>query len=351
VSGIQFYFNPSFNNTDEPLSFTNKDETSLLESLGIVKIQATQKTSIQIVPNNQYNYKSKSVMKCFRRRSLKYRLKKATELSLKYVNGSNRKQKPSGLSIDEQAFGEDVYVIDSNYDIYITNKMKATSKQLLISVRYLNNKNEIVKKFVDDARGLAKTWQKRGHTASRSVIRGSMMHFGILRGAGNQPYFSFCRTKHNINGANGWHKEANIAAKFIAKRLFPGTFNSIRSTMKFNEMFIPVKIGGKHGLCSEMIQSQHALVTEPHVDIDCSKCLSIWTTESGKEKKTDGWYFVLPYLTCKVNQKQYKGVAVRLRHCTAIEWDGRHVFHCSTAPNDKSINVHGTYFGMTHRSM
>jgi hypothetical protein len=323
----------------------------LLQSPGIVKIQATQKTSFQIVPNSQYDYKLKRVVKGFAKKSLEYRLEKATEMSLKYVNGSNRKQKPSGLSIDERAFGKDVYIIDSNHDIYITNEMKSTSKQLLVAVRYLNNNNEIVNKFVDGARGLARTWEKKGHTASRSVIRGSMMHFGILRGAGNQRYFYFRPTKHDTNGANRWHKKANIAAKFLAKRLFPGAFHSIQSTMKFNEMSIPRIIGGKHGLCTEMIQSQQALVTEPHVDLDCSKCLSIWTVELGKEKKTDGWYFVLPYLTCEVNQKQYRGVAIKLRHCTAIEWDGRHVFHCSTAPNDKSINVHGTYFGMTHRTM
>jgi hypothetical protein len=324
---------------------------SLLDLQHVVKIEATQKTSYQIVPNKRYDYKSKKVIRKFSGKSLKYRFKKATELSLRCVNGNNKKQKPSGLSIDEQAFGRDVYVIDENHDIFIKNNLKGTTKQLCISVRYINSKNEIVKDFVDGARGLAETWRSRGHTANRSVINGSMMHFGILRGAGNQPYFSYGPTKHNRGGCNKFHKKANIAAKLIANQLFPNVLNSIQSTMKFNEMFIPKSIGGKNGLCSEMIQSQNALVTEPHVDMDCSKSLSIWTVEQGKERKTDGWYFVLPYLTCEVNQKQYKGVVVKLRHCTAIEWDGRHVFHCSTAPHNKLINVHGTYFGVTHRSM
>jgi hypothetical protein len=330
---------------------TNKGKNSLLELQHVVEIEATQKTTFQIVPNIQYDYKSKKVRRKFSTKSLKHRLKKATKLSRRCVNGNNKKQKPSGLAISEQAFGVDVYVIDRNHDISIKNKLKGTAKQLSVSVRYINSKNKIVKDFVDGACGLAETWKNKGHTANRSVINGSMMHFGIVRGAGNQPYFSYRPTKHNTKDCNKFHKKANTAAKLIANQLFPHALNSIQSTMRFNEMFIPKSIGGKNGLCSEMIQSQNALVTEPHVDMDCSKSLSIWTVEQGKETETDGWYFVLPYLTCKVDQKQYKGVAVKLRHCTAIEWDGRHVFHCSTAPNNKSINVHGTYFGITHRSM
>ena len=91
----------------------------------------------------------------------------------------------------------------------------------------------------------------------------------------------------------------------------------------------------------------YALVTEPHVDLDCSKCISIWTVESGKDLQPEGWYFVLPYMTCKVDRKMFSGIAIKLRHGTGIEWDGRYLFHCSTSPNDKTINVHGTFFGVT----
>jgi hypothetical protein len=74
-----------------------------------------------------------------------------------------------------------------------------------------------------------------------------------------------------------------------------------------------------------------------------SKCLSIWTVEKGKEVDTTGWYFV----TCDVEGGVFSGIAVKLRHCTRIEWDGRCVSHCSTSPNDPSINAYITFFGIT----
>jgi hypothetical protein len=138
----------------------------------------------------------------------------------------------------------------------------------------------------------------------------------------------------------------NVAAKSMAKHHIPKAFSNIQSTMKEHRMFIPATIGGKDGLCCKMVQSQHALVIEPHVYLDCSKCLSIWTVEPGKELKTGGWYFVLPYLTCKVDGKIFSGIVVKLRHGTGIEWDGWYIFHCSASPNDNTINVHGTFFDL-----
>jgi hypothetical protein len=323
----------------------------MLELPEIVTIEATQKTSFQIIPNCEYDYKSNKEIKEFSEKPVNKRFEIATKLSLKSKNGNNKKQKPSGLSFNELGFGENIYIIGNNHNIYITNEMKGTKKQMMVSVRYLNDTNVIVQNFIEGARGLARTWEGQDNSAERNVISGTMKHFGIIRGAGDCPYFSYSPTMHNTNDANRWHKKVNTAAKLIAEQLFPDTLNSIQSTMDFHDIFIPEIIGGKHGLCSEMVQSQHALVTEPHVDIDSSKCLSIWTVEPGKETRTDGWYFVLPYLTCRFNGKEFNGVAVKLRHGTGIEWDGRFLFHCSTAPNDKRVNVHGTYFGMTRNSM
>jgi hypothetical protein len=49
-----------------------------------------------------------------------------------------------------------------------------------------------------------------------------------------------------------------------------------------------------------------------------------------------------------VDKKDFAGMAVKLRHGAGIEWDGRHVFQCSTSPKGKTINVQGTFFGITH---
>lgn len=323
----------------------------MLESPEIVEIVSIQKEFYQIIPNSQYDFDTKSEVKEFSEKSIEERFQISTDLSLKNVNGNNQKQRPSGLSFNEQALGQEVYIINNNHDIYITNEMNSTKKHTIVSVRYLNDTNEIVRDFIDGARGLAETWRKENNKADRHVIRGTMKHFGIIRGAGKKLFFCYYPTMHNTNESNWWHDKVNRAAKLIAQELFPNALKSIQSTMDFFDIFIPEFIGGEHGLCSEMIQSQHALVTEPHVDNDCSECLSIWTVEPGKEMQTDGWYFVFPYLKCEVNGKEYTGVAAKLRHGTGIQWDGRYVFHCSTAPNDKTINVHGTYFGITRRSM
>lgn len=323
---------------------------SMLESPEVVTIKATQKTSFQIVPNFQFDYELKREVKEFADKPVDERDRIAMKLSLWSVNGNNKKQRPRGLGFTAQAFGKETYVIDTNHDINVTDEMEGSrhlGKQLSISVRYLNVKNGTVNEFIVGARGVSQTWTTEGNKTNRSVINGGMKHFGTMRGAGNQVEFYYAPTRHNTNGVNSWHAMTNVAAKSIAKRHFPKVLSDIQSTMKTLHKFVPDKIGGKKGLCCEMVQSQHALVTEPHVDLDCSKCLSIWTVESGKDLQPEGWYFVLPYMTCKVDGKMFSGIAIKLRHGTGIEWDGRYLFHCSTSPNDKTINVHGTFFGVT----
>lgn len=43
------------------MCLTNKGKNSLLELQHVVEIEATQKTTFQIVPNIQYDYKSKKL--------------------------------------------------------------------------------------------------------------------------------------------------------------------------------------------------------------------------------------------------------------------------------------------------
>lgn len=323
----------------------------MVESDKVSVINATQKTDLQIVPNMQYDYNSKAKVEEFSKKSVEERKKIVAQASIKFINGNNKKQRPRGFYFDEQGFSEDVYIVEENHDILITNEMECSrhmGKHLSISVRYLNGNNKTVQKFYNSARKLGKLWEKEGNMTNRSVISGVMKHFGTMLGAGNQVDFSYAPTRHNKKGVNSWHAMVNVAANSIAKQHFPKAWEDIHRTMKDHHMLIPAVIGGQEGLCCEMVQSQHALVTEPHVDLDYSKCISIWTVEPGKELKTKGWFFVLPYLTCNVDGKEFTGIAVKLRHGAGIEWDGRYVFHCSTSPKDETINVHGTFFGITH---
>ena len=71
--------------------------------------------------------------------------------------------------------------------------------------------------------------------------------------------------------------------------------------------------------------------------------MSIWTVGTGTTSSPKGWYFVLPYLSCCYEGRQYKGVVVELRDGCAIEWDGRYIFHASTAPLDKGVQVNGNF--------
>jgi hypothetical protein len=330
--------------------FRLSEKKSMLESHKIITIHATQKSTFQAVPNVQFNYKSQEEEKEYATKSPREQLKLVTEASQKCANGNNKKQRPRGYYFNGHGIGDNVYIINDNHDIIICNEKKygrGSGKHISISVRYLNNNNKIVQDFVTAAHNVGKTWVNEGNQTIRSVISGAMKHFGTVPGAGDCPEFRFAPTMHNKNGVNFFHKNANISAKLIAQRHFPKAFKDIQRVMKFHCAKISSELGGDKGLCCEMVQSQHALVTEPHVDMDQSKCLSIWTVEKGKEVDTTGWYFVLPYLTCNVEGRVFSGIAVKLRHCTGIEWDGRCVSHCSTSPNDPSINVYGTFFGIT----
>jgi hypothetical protein len=93
--------------------------------------------------------------------------------------------------------------------------------------------------------------------------------------------------------------------------------------MKTLERRVPDYLGGRDGVCPEMVQSQKNLVTEANVDLDHSKCFSMWSVQQGEKANTDGWYFVLPHLTCEYYRKQYHGIAIKLEHGVGIEWDGR----------------------------
>ena len=56
-----------------------------------------------------------------------------------------------------------------------------------------------------------------------------------------------------------------------------------------------------------------------HIDPDCPRSYAVWfRTGSG----TRGWYFLFPE----------HGVALRLRHGTAVSWDGRTQRHCTAVP-------------------
>jgi hypothetical protein len=150
------------------------------------------------------------------------------------------------------------------------------------------------------------------------------------------------------NVTNTVHRRLNELAKTIGEEFFPEAVKSMLELAQFHQKVVPQHLGGSNGLCCEMVQSQDSLVTESHVDLDYSLCFSIWSLMSESDvSNCDGWYFVLPHLQYVDDNGVKKGVVVELRHGAAIQWNGRTVFHGSTAPSNKSVNALGTYFGYT----
>ncbi|KAI2500811.1 hypothetical protein MHU86_13668 [Fragilaria crotonensis] len=72
------------------------------------------------------------------------------------------------------------------------------------------------------------------------------------------------------------------------------------------------------------------LANASHFDSnDASQGFSVWTEEM--PGVADNWYFVMPNLHgVSVDGRAFEGVAIKLRHGTAISWDGRLIRHCTS---------------------
>jgi hypothetical protein len=78
------------------------------------------------------------------------------------------------------------------------------------------------------------------------------------------------------------------------------------------------------------IDSSDGLANASHIDgNDASQCFTTWLEE--KPGTASDWHFVMPNLHgVSADGKPFNGVAVKLRHGTAISWDGRIIRHCTS---------------------
>ena len=315
-------------------------------------IAATQTKELQLAPHIHYKKTELGLVvdRSFGKKSEAERNAEAVASAAEAVNSSsNHKQRPKGMTYDGEKLEkeEDVLFINGNTDISVT---LSSGSKTTVKVRHIDTSTGMGSRFAIAARAIARKWSPEKSNCKRSSPGGGMIVIGAKRGAGNVEHFYDGPTKRDLdgrkglyNGINTLHRDANVAAKEIAEEHFPDALASIAKAMGERGKVVPGFLGGADGLCDNLIQSK-ALENEYHVDLDMSKCLSIWTTEAD-DGVTDpkGWYFVMPFLTCEVKGRKYKGIAVRLEHGVGIEWDGRELFHCSTAPN---VGVNGTYFGV-----
>ena len=293
--------------------------------------------------------KSLIVDETFPQLARQYRKSLTTAEAKKANNSScNNKQRPKNITFDGRNIPNTskLLIVDYDADITVTNKHDGETS--VVSVRKLDLSEDTQSgKFVQAALEIARRWDISKANAMRSSPKGDMIRLGTRKGAGFHKFFFDKPTKENEDGINESHRKANIAAKGMAKKYFPRAYRSIRNAMKHNRKEVHEDLGGMKGLCDDLIQSKN-LENEFHVDTDVSEyCFSVWTAEKEvSDPDPEGWYFVMPYLTGNKDGDRYEGIAIRLRHGVGIEWNGRQVFHCSTAPNEQ-IEVHGTYFGVS----
>lgn len=334
-----------------------------------IKIKAKQDVHLMIVPDQKKGDKKFSTRTVEQRRDAWVKLTDG-----RLWNGNNKAQKARGLYYSGEAIknNREVLKIDpkrlrgADVEIRVSDTVEGQEDHF-VKIHYLSGEERV--EFGEKANNFAEKWDKRAFdTSSRTCIQGGMIKCGFGKGAGHHPRFFLGGTWNDMysdkakagftKGVTTCQEALNVIGKSILQKYFPRAFESIRKTNEDQEMKVPREIGGDDGLCMNIIQSGSGLrnkggpmkgdnfTVECHVDSkDLSKyCASIWTSSDSSDPA--GWYFVLPFLTCVHNGKKYEGIAIRLRHGVGIEWAGRNLFHCSTAPDTCGIDVNGTFYGV-----
>jgi hypothetical protein len=304
-----------------------------------VVVYAIQEDTLQITPvHSVKDHMFELASEEFRRQYAEYESRRFNN------NDRNRKQRAQHLIYRGYQFegNNNVLVITKNADIHVTENRMISHQTSILLIRFLS-----LPDFFAVAQDLNANinWNISG--TCRISPEGNMIHLGCRKGSGRHKYYYYCRTRQNLREINRYHSRMNVLAKQIMRQHFPGAYREIRRWMRYTNTKIPFELGGSDGFCCEMIVS-HNLGNEAHVDQDiANKCVSIWTVGVGTPENPQGSYFVLPYLTCVVGNKQYRGIVVKLRQGCAIEWNGRYVFHASTSPSDPNAVVNGNFFGVT----
>ena len=306
-----------------------------------MNVTATQQKTLQVVPAKKiddaiFELRNETERKAY----VEYESKRYNE------NDRNRAQKARNCVYRGSQFegNTDVLVINSDADIHITVNNMNPEETSNIYIRYINAPD-----FFKAAQQFNKRVNYNISGLCRNCPEGNMVRFGCKSGSGMHRFFLFSRTRKNINGINQFHRIMNIHVKKITQRMFPGVYQEITSWLKFLGEYVPEFLGGEHGFCSQMIVSNN-LGCEAHEDQDLAdRCFAIWTVGEGTSEDPQGSFFILPYLTCEYDGSQYNGIAIKLRQGCAIEWNGRHIFHASSAPTNPKDVINGNWFGISER--
>ena len=128
----------------------------------------------------------------------------------------------------------------------------------------------------------------------------------------------------------------------IGSVVFPDVLSVIQDTEGDAGVRPVVDMAGdvKGNRVGGLIDMSVDLANASHFDInDASQGFSVWTEE--KPGLADNWYFVMPNLHgVSVDGKAFEGVAIKLRHGTAISWDGHIIRHCTSLSRPDGVGTH-----------
>ena len=141
-----------------------------------------------------------------------------------------------------------------------------------------------------------------------------------------------------------------LAASF-AHQQFPGLVPTIHHLESIAGISRPSYMGGEQGVSSSMVVSVD-LANATHYDInDASMCFAIFAET--KPYTTRGWFFTLPNVLVKFQNRTYHGLALKLCHGACIHWDGRIIRHGTSVHKCPTSEDHtlGFFWGASSRAI
>jgi len=175
----------------------------------------------------------------------------------------------------------------------------------------------------------------KGDVGAMHPIGTRVMHDGMtISEYSTTSKVSFCLVKAFV-----------AALATIGKIVFPDVLSVIQDTEGDANATPCAAMAGDvlHNRVGCTIDMSVNLANASHFDVnDASQGFSVWTEDI--PGMASDWYFVMPNLHgVKPDGSKFNGVAIKLRHGTAISWDGRTIRHCTSLsrPDGPGTNVAG----------
>ena len=164
--------------------------------------------------------------------------------------------------------------------------------------------------------------------------------------SGNMFAFGYYNSKHgdykSMQDETMDIRNYSITARKILDKYFKREIQDIVEADRKQDVVPSELMGGEDGISAYALISVD-LVNAAHFDLDTSVGISIFNEKC--PGTATNWNFVLPNTTL-VHGNQNKAVVIKLFDGCAIAWDGRKVFHCTSAKNiGEGNHVYGNLWG------